>query len=42
MFALWPLGRYGAVLGQNDKSLKIGKKWLIVISISNPDESSYD
>jgi hypothetical protein len=30
MFALWPLGRYGAILGQNHKdsmgkSLKIGK-----------------
>jgi hypothetical protein len=47
MFALLPMGRYGAILGQNhknfnEKSLKIGKNaYSIVISILNPDKYSY-
>jgi hypothetical protein len=47
MFALWPLGRYGTILGQNRKILwlnhwKLEKmhNYFIVISISNPDKSS--
>jgi hypothetical protein len=49
MFALWPIGRYGDILGQNHKILLKNRQILekmynhfIVTSILNPCESSYD
>jgi hypothetical protein len=49
MFALWPLGRYGDILGQNHKILLKNRQILekmynhfIFTSILNFSESSYD
>jgi hypothetical protein len=49
MFALWPMGHYGDILGQNHKILLINRQILeemhnhfIFTSILNPCESSHD
>jgi predicted ABC-class ATPase len=49
MFALWPMGRYGYILGQNHKILLKNRQILeknynhfILTSILNPCESSHD
>jgi hypothetical protein len=49
MFALWPMQRYGDILGQNRKILLKNRQILgkmcnhfIFISILNPCKSSYD
>jgi hypothetical protein len=49
MFALWPMGRYGDILVQNDKILLKNRQILeemynhfIITSILNPCESSHD
>jgi hypothetical protein len=49
MFALWPMGRYGDILGQNYKILLKNRQILqkmynhiIFTSILNPSESPYD
>jgi hypothetical protein len=49
MFALWPMGRYGDIWGQNHKILLKNRQILekmynhfIFNSILNPDEYSYD
>jgi hypothetical protein len=49
MFALWPMGRYGDILGQNHKILLKNRKILekmcnhfIFTSILNPVESFYE
>jgi hypothetical protein len=49
MSALWPMGRYGDILGQNHKILLKNRQILekmcnhfIFTSILNPCESSYD
>jgi hypothetical protein len=49
MFALWPMGSYGDILGQNYKILLknrqiLGKMYnhFIFTSFLNPCESSYD
>jgi hypothetical protein len=49
MFALWPMWRYGAILGQNNKTLLKNRQILekmynhfVFTSILNPCEFSHD
>jgi hypothetical protein len=45
MFALWPSGRYGDILGQTHRILlkkKLLNYFIIILNILNPKESFYN